>query len=138
MDVAGPESSVDVSRLIDSFQLGARNLQEVWGMILPPSTLVELRKLSRGGPAAFRMPDVTWAHVVYDFALAHRVRTISRDQMLRALTPIYLGWVASYSLELENASPEAVEQRLEKLCVAYEETKAYFVSRWRWPDRFNP
>jgi hypothetical protein len=99
---------------------------------------VELRKLSRGGPAAFRMPDVTWAHVVYDFALAHRVRTISRDQMLRALTPIYLGWVASYSLELENASPEAVEQRLEKLCVAYEETKAYFVSRWRWPDRFNP
>lgn len=138
MDVAGPESSVDVSRLIDSFQLGARNLQEVWGIILPPSTLVELRKLSRGGPAAFRMPDVTWAHVVYDFALAHRVRTISRDQMLRALTPIYLGWVASYSLELENASPEAVEQRLERLCVAYEETKAYFVSRWRWPDRFNP
>jgi hypothetical protein len=138
MDVAGPESSVDVSRLIDSFQLGARNLQEVWGIILPPSTLVELGRLSRGGPAAFRMPDITWAHVVYDFALAHRLRTISRDQMLRALTPIYLGWVASYSLELENASPEAVEQRLERLCVAYEETKSYFVSRWRWPDRFNP
>jgi hypothetical protein len=138
MYVAGPESSVDVSRLIDSFQLGARNLQEVWGIILPPSTLVELRKLSRGGPEAFRMPDVTWAHVVYDFALAHRVRTISRDQMLRALTPIYLGWVESYSLELENASPEAAEQRLERLCVAYEETKSYFVSRWRWPDRFNP
>jgi hypothetical protein len=58
--------------------------------------------------------------------------------MLRALAPIYLGWVASYALELEHASPEAAEQRLEKLCVVYEETKAYFVSRWRWPDRFNP
>ena len=58
--------------------------------------------------------------------------------MLRALTPIYLGWVASYALELENATPEAIEQRLERLCVAYETTKSYLISRWRWPDRFNP
>jgi|HubBroStandDraft_6_1064221.scaffolds.fasta_scaffold79264_2 hypothetical protein len=138
MFVPGPESAVDVSRLIESFQLGARNLTEVWGLILPPSTLVELHKLTRGGAANFRMPDATWAHVVYDFALAHRLRTINRDQMLRALTPIYLGWVASYALELEHASPEDVEQRLEELCVTFEETKPYFVSLWRWPDRFNP
>jgi len=138
MFVAAAESVVDVSRLIDSFQLGARNLQEVWGIILPPSTQVELRRMVRQSHADFRMPDVTWAHVVYDFALAHRLRTISRDQMLRALTPIYLGWVASYAMELEHASPEAAEDRLEKLCVVYEDTKSYFVSRWRWPDRFNP
>jgi glucosylglycerate synthase len=138
MFVASTESAVDVTRLLESFQLGARNLQEVWSIILPPSTLVELRRMVRNGATAFQMPDITWAHVVYDFALAHRLRTISRDQMLRALTPIYLGWVASYALELEHASPEAVEQRLEKLCVVYEETKSYFVSRWRWPDRFNP
>jgi hypothetical protein len=138
MNVQHSEAAMDVRRLIESFQLGARNLLEVWGMILPPSTLVELRRLLRNGAADFRMPDVTWAHVVYDFALAHRLRTISRDQMLRALTPIYLGWVASYALELEHASPEAAEQRLETLCLVYEETKSYFVSRWRWPDRFNP
>ncbi len=133
-----PDSGMDVTPLIESFQLGARNLQEIWSLILPPSTQVELRRLVRGGATGFRIPDVTWAHVVYDFALAHRLRTISRDQMLRALTPIYLGWVASYALELEHAPPEAAEQRLEKLCLVYEETKAYFVSRWRWPDRFNP
>jgi len=84
------------------------------------------------------MPDETWARIVYDFVLAYRLRTINRDQMLRALTPIYLGWVASYALELENASPEAVEQRLERLCLAYENTKSYLIARWRWPDRFNP
>jgi hypothetical protein len=100
--------------------------------------MVELHHLARNGAAQFHMPDVTWARVVYDFALAHRLRTISRDQMLRALTPIYLGWVASYALDLAHASPEAAEDRLEKLCVVYEETKSYFVSRWRWPDRFNP
>ena len=132
------ENPVDTSRLIESFQLGARNLQEVWSIILPPSTLVEFRKLARNSDATFRMPDVTWARVIYDFALAHRLRSISRDQMLRALTPIYLGWCASYALEMENSGPEVVEQRLEKLCLVFEDTKSYFVSRWRWPDRFNP
>ena len=116
----------------------AKSYRKSGESFFPPSTLVELRRLARQDRAGFRMPDETWARVVYDFALAHRLRTINRDQMLRAFTPIYLGWVASYALELGNAPPEAVEQRLEKLCVAYENTKSYFVSRWRWPDRFNP
>jgi hypothetical protein len=136
--VGGPEGSVDVTRLTESFQLGARNLLEVWGIILPPSTIVELRRLAKQDAATFRMPDQTWARVVYDFVLAHRVRAINRDQMLRAMTPIYLGWVASYALEVEGMAPEAVEQRLEMLCLAFEHTKSYLVSRWRWPDRFNP
>jgi hypothetical protein len=138
MSLEAPGSSVDVSRLLESFRLGARNLPEIWGTILPPSTLVELRRLTRQEDATFRMPDETWARVVYDFALAHRLRTISRDQMLRAITPIYLGWLASYALEVDGGSPEMVERKLEGLCAAYENTKSYFVSRWRWPDRFNP
>lgn len=135
--VPGPENAVEVSPLLELFSLASRNLTEVWSIILPPSTLVELRRLSRQA-AGFRIPDEMWARIVYDFALAFRLRTINRDQMLRALTPIYLGWIASYALELENATPEAIEQRLERLCVAYEAAKSYFISRWRWPDRFNP
>jgi hypothetical protein len=138
MYVEATETPMDVSRLIESFQLGAHNLIDIWSLILPPSTLVELRRLARNGAAQFRIPDTTWARVIYDFALAHRLRIISRDQMLRALTPIYLGFVASYALELDRSSAEAAEQKLERLCLAYEETKTYFVSRWRWPDRFNP
>ena len=138
LTLAGPANAVDVSHLIELFQLGARNLTEVWGMILPPSTLVELRRLARQDTGVFRLPDETWARIVYDFVLAHRLRTINRDQMLRALTPLYLGWVASYAMEFDNPAPEAVEQRLEGLCVVFESTKPYLVSRWRWPDRFNP
>lgn len=136
--LAGPGNPVDVTRLIESFRLGARNLPEIWGIILPPSTLVELGRLTRQEGAAFRLPDETWARIVYDFVLAHRLRTISRDQMLRAITPIYLGWLASYALEVDGAGPEMVERKLEGLCTAYENAKPYFVSRWRWPDRFNP
>jgi hypothetical protein len=84
------------------------------------------------------MPDELWVGVVYDFALAHRIRTISRDHLLRSFTPLYLGWIASYAIEMENADPAMVEERLERLAHAYETGKPYLVSRWRWPDRFNP
>jgi glucosylglycerate synthase len=130
--------AVDVKRLVDSFQLGARDLQEIWSLVLPPMTLMEVRRLSRQAPDQFRMPDELWVRIVYDFALGHRLRTISRDHLLRAMTPLYLGWVASFALELETAGPGVVERRRERLCEAYESQKPYLVSRWRWPDRFNP
>jgi hypothetical protein len=130
--------SINVHHMIESFQLGTRDLREIWGLVLPPATLFELSKLSRLAPEQFRMPDELWVRIVYDFALGHRLRSISRDHLLRALTPLYLGWVASYALELETAGAVAVEQRLERLSLAYEAAKPYLVSRWRWPDRFNP
>jgi hypothetical protein len=129
---------VDVGRLIDSFQLGARNLQEVWSLALTPTAMLEIRKLSRLAPEKFRMPDDVWATIVYDFALAHRLRTINRDHLLRSFTPLYLGWVASYAVEMADKDALEVEPRLERLARAYETGKPYFVSRWRWPDRFNP
>jgi hypothetical protein len=132
---AGP---IDVQRMIESFQLGAHNLQEVWGSVLPPTTLLELRKLSRLPPALFRMPDDLWASIVYDFVLGHRLRTISRDHLLRSMTPLYLGWIASYAIELESAGPAEVEARMDRLAAVFEARKPYLLSRWRWPDRFNP
>ncbi len=130
--------AVDVKRLVDSFQLGARDLQEIWGLVMPPTTLMEVRRLSRLAPDPFRMPDELWVRIIYDFALGHRLRTINRDHLLRAMTPLYLGWVASFAFELEAAGPAVVERRRENLCEAYESQKPYLVSRWRWPDRFNP
>ena len=127
-----------VRPLIDSFVLGSRNLQEVWGLVLPPVTLLELKKLGRCTPESFRMPDELWVRIVYDFALAYRLRTINRGHLMGALTPLYLGWVASYVQEVAARSPLAAEQRFEQLARAYEEGKPYLVSRWRWPDRFNP
>jgi hypothetical protein len=134
-DAGGP---VDVERLLDSFQIGVTNLQDVWSIVLPPMTLFEIRKLSRLPAQNFRMSDELWVSIVYDFAVAHRVRAISRDHLLRSITPIYLGWIASYALEMETADAARVEDRLEHLARAYEAGKPYLVSRWRWPDRFNP
>ena len=130
--------TLDLNRMVETFRLGIRDLQEIWGLVLPPATLFELRKLSRSTAEQVNMPDELWARIVYDFALAHRLRTINRDHLLRSMTPLYLAWVVSYARELEAAGAASVEQRIERLSLAYEAAKPYLISRWRWPDRFNP
>jgi hypothetical protein len=138
-EAVSPEAgNVDASSMIESFHLGTQNLQDVWGLILPPTTLLELKRLCRLPEAQFRLPDQLWVRIIYDFALGHRLQTISRDHLLRSITPLYLGWIASYALEMQTAGLAEVEVRLERLSKAYEENKSYLVSRWRWPDRFNP
>jgi len=131
-------ASADVHNMVQTFQRGCSDLLEIWAQALSPATLVELRKLAKSPVDQFRLADDVWVHVIYDFMLGHRQRVISREHLLRAMTPIYLGWVASYALEVQNAAPNAVDDRLEKLCVSFESLKPYLLSRWRWPDRFNP
>lgn len=129
---------VDVAPMLDAFNLASRNLQQVWGLVLPPVTLLEIKRLGRLSAEQFRIADGLWARIIYDFALAYRLRTLSRTHLLGALTPLYLGWVASYAQEIADLDASAAEQRIERLAKAFEDEKAYFVSRWRWPDRFNP
>ncbi|MGH9371982.1 MAG: hypothetical protein ACRD15_10680, partial [Vicinamibacterales bacterium] len=75
---------------------------------------------------------------VYDFALGHRLRVITRDHLLRSLTPLYLGWLASFVLEVRFAPPDEAHARIERLCLAFEAEKPYLISQWRWPERFRP
>jgi hypothetical protein len=132
------ESAVDVRPMLESFCIGYQNLQDIWGMILPPAALLELKRLSRQSLDAFRFPNDLWARTVYDFALAHRLRTIGRDHLLGALTPLYMGWVASFILSVREMNFNQTEDEIEKLCMTYETQKSYLISRWRWPDRFTP
>jgi hypothetical protein len=131
-------TDININRMVETFQLGLRDLQEIWSLVLPPATLFELRKLSRLTPEQGQLPDELWARIVYDFALAHRLRTINRDHLLKSMTPLYLAWVGSHARELQASGAAVVEQRIERLSLAYEAEKPYLISRWRWPDRFNP
>ncbi len=131
-------AEVDIAPMIKSFLLGSRSLQDVWGLVLPPVTLLDLKRLTLLTADNFRMPDELWVRIVYDFALGYRLRTINRTHLLGALTPLYLGWVASFVNEAAANPAFDAEERQEKLARAFEDGKPYLVRRWRWPDRFNP
>ena len=126
----------ETASLVDSFRQAYANLHELWALVLPPNSLLGLKKLSLMPEDNFRMTDVLWVRVVYDFVLAHRLRTINRGHLLGALTPLYLAWVASYLQQCRTAGE--AQRSIDALALAFEADKPYLVSRWRWPDRFNP
>jgi glycosyltransferase involved in cell wall biosynthesis len=129
---------VDAEQMIDSYKLGFKNLIELWSPILPPAALLELKKLAQCTTGDFVFPDPLWARIVYDFAVAFHLKTMNRDHLISALTPLYLGWVASFLLQMRSADAAQADARIEELCRRYETEKPYLISRWRWPDRFNP
>jgi glucosylglycerate synthase len=130
------EPPADIASMLEAFRLAYTNLHEIWSLVLPPNSLLGLKKLSLMQPENFRMPDNLWARIVYDFILAFRLRTINRGHLLGALTPLYLAWVASHLTLTSSGTPP--EKHIQDLAVAFETDKPYLVSRWRWPDRFNP
>lgn len=131
----GPEPPV--ARFAAAFELGQRELAPVWSLVLPPLTALGLRRAAAAGEA-LRIPDEIWVRVVYDVAVAHFARLVERRQLLLAMTPNYLGWVASFTNEVRGLDADATEARIEALCRAFEREKPYLIARWRWPDSFNP
>jgi hypothetical protein len=137
-EMATDPIAVDINPMIQSFRLGYQSLQDIWRMVLPPATSMQLKRMSFQTAETFQFDDSLWARVVYDFALAWRMRVMDRDHLLKALTPLYLGWVASYIRAVRDADSKQTQAAIEALCMAFEVQKSYFISRWRWPDRFNP
>jgi hypothetical protein len=129
-------ADLDVQPMLDSFRLAYSNLQEIWSLVLPPNSLLGLKRLAASDPQTFRMADALWVRILYDFLLAYRLRTINRGHLLGALTPLYLAWVASHIIYARSGVDP--ERHIEELAQAFEFDKPYLVSRWRWPDRFNP
>ena len=125
----------DVAHMVEAFRLAYANLQEIWSLVLPPHSLLMLKRFSVVDAAVFRMPDNLWARIVYDFLIAYRLRTINRGHLMGALIPLYLAWVAGHINA--TASGTTPERHIEAVAAAFEADKPYLVARWRWPDRFN-
>jgi hypothetical protein len=80
------------------------------------------------------MDDRLWARIIVEFAAACRRNHVIRPQLLQSLPPLYLGRVASFVKETANLSSQQVEDRIEGLCLAFEELKPYLVKLWEGED----
>jgi hypothetical protein len=77
-----------------------------------------------------RIPDELWAAVIRELAVAHRRAEVSRDHLLRAAVPVYLGRVASFVTEVAGLAPAEAEERLEALCLHFERSRSELVALW--------
>ena len=124
--------SINVERLVNGFRQGLRDLLPVWQIILPVETFQQVLELGVETMEGFRFPSGLWVQVVYDFALAYHDRLLHREHLLKALTPLYLGYTASFVIETRAQGVEMVEQELARLNDQFETMKPYLVQRWRW------
>ena len=122
--------AINLARMIGAFAQGCRDLRPIYEQFLSAATLENLSRAATLPAESFILPDEIWATVIYDFALAHHRRILNREHLLKSLTPLYLGWVASFARQTEPENATQVEERIEKLCQVYEHLKPSLVSHW--------
>jgi hypothetical protein len=121
---------VDTERMVDHFRRGVRDLEPIWRTVLDRDTMARLRSLSSRSGRDFHIGDALWTGIVYALAVAYHHRVSERPDLVRAALPLYLGRVASFVTELADADADAVEQRIEDLCVAFEAQKDNLRRDW--------
>ncbi len=135
-DVGLDPVAVNLERMLGAFARGTADLAGIWSLALDSERLRRLKQLAAGvqtDPSAFRFPDELWTGIIYDFARAHRDHPPERAHLLRSLTPLYLGRVASFVLETAPMVASEVEDRIEALCACFEQQKLRLVEQWSGP-----
>jgi hypothetical protein len=112
------------------FRLGLEELVDVWSIFLTPSTIGLLKQVSQASEDAFHLPDELWAEIIYRFAIGAHKQVLHREHLLKSLTSLYLGRVASFVLQTREASEEEAEEMIEGLCREFEREKPLLVKAW--------
>ncbi|MBS1829512.1 MAG: glycosyl transferase family 2 [Acidobacteria bacterium] len=136
-DVGLDPVQVNVDRMIQTFVRSAGDLREIWTAAMDPVTMSGVNELARqaeAGARHFHMDDELWARIVLDFACAYKRSPVSRGLILKSLTALYIARVASFVIETETMVASEVEERIEKLCMQFEELRPYLRQRWNNPN----
>ncbi|NOZ25281.1 MAG: glycosyltransferase [Nitrospirae bacterium] len=121
---------VNLEGMIEKFRLGVKELSVMYESFLPGELMWFLATVGEKPKEKFSIPDNVWVEIVYNFAVACHRKLMSREHIIKSLTPLYLGKVASFVIETWESTASEVEQRLEELCIAFEKEKPYLIDRW--------
>lgn len=131
-DVGLEPVSVNIERMIDRFCLGVQELGFVWKDVLPGSLFDFFRDLTAVSLENYAIPDEAWVDTIYCFTIAAHKKTLNREHLLRSLTPLYIGRVASFIMETKDSTASEVEHKIETLCTVFENKKKALLNDWGW------
>ena len=78
----------------------------------------------------FHIPDEMWSEIIYNFAVAWHKKSVSKEHLLKSLTPLYIGKTASFVIESRDSDAYAVEEKIEQLCKVFEDKKTLLKEKW--------
>jgi hypothetical protein len=120
---------IRLERLMTLFRQAVAELMPVWDTFLSPRALAAIREASLGtGPP--RLSDEAWVEILYDAAAGWCHRRLGREDLIRAIVPLYLGKVATFVAETRDGSADEAEERLEALAQTYEGAKELLRAKW--------
>jgi glycosyltransferase involved in cell wall biosynthesis len=122
--------SVNVDRMIDKFRLGVHELADIWKEVLADDIIEFLRNAGGLPKEQFRIPDEIWVAIIFSFAAAAHKKIINKEHLLKSLTPLYIGRTASFVIETWESDAQEVEDKIERLCVAFENRKSFLREAW--------
>jgi glucosylglycerate synthase len=130
-DVGLEPVNVNLERMVNAFKQGVVDLSTIWETFLSAEVMEGLRKQASASLTDFHLHDALWVKTVFEFAVAHFKNRMDRDHLIKSMTPLYLGRTASFVLETQNSTAADVENRIELLCLEYENLKPYLIEKWR-------
>ena len=123
--------NVNTERMLNIFREGLRNLGEIWLDILGAGDFKEIERLGALGDDDFHFPVGLWTRVIYDYALAFHKRRLPVEQLIKSMTPLYVGKTVSFILQAKDMGQQDAEAEIEKLCMEFENNKDYLASNWK-------
>ena len=121
---------VNVDRMLKAARLGLTEFLPLWEGVLSDESLEELRVLEGADEERFLISDELWVRLIYEFALASHRKVMTLEHLLKSLTPLYLGRVASFIAMTQDSTREEVEEKIETLSRLFEREKPYLIERW--------
>jgi glycosyltransferase involved in cell wall biosynthesis len=121
--------SVNLDRMIEKFRLGIKDLIDIWKVFIPKEIVNFLCK-TEAVQKKFYIPDEIWVEIIYSFALAAHDNVLNKEHLLKSLTPLYIGRVASFVKETWKSSAEEVEEKIDRLCMNFENDKSFLLNKW--------
>ncbi len=122
--------AVNVGRMIEKFRLGVEGLVPIWKDFLSQDVMDLLDELAHSPKPGFGFQDELWAEALYEFALKYHRRDLNREILLKSLTPLYIGKVASFVIETADYGAADVEKRIDGIRRAFEYGKPDFINKW--------
>jgi glucosylglycerate synthase len=122
--------SVNTGRMIDKFRLGVKELSDIWNKCLSKEIIYFLERTGGMQNEKFCIPDEIWVEIIYGFAVAVHKKIFNREHILKSLTPLYLGKVASFVMETWESNAREVEEKIEKLSLSFENRKKFLITQW--------
>ncbi len=129
-DVGLEPIGVDVQRMVRAYSQGVKDLKEIYQEFLSPEVRGGLTETAEHSAENFHLPDTLWVRLIYEYAVAYRLKKLDRDHLMQSLVPLYLGRTASFVVEVRESNAVQVEERIETLCAVFESEKPYLLARW--------